>query len=161
MKKIILFALVVLIIIGSIFSFIILKDINGSNEGEDVRISIKSGASLSSISDLLHENNIIKYPSVFKLLSRSHYTDFKFGEYIINTGASYKEIAQIISGTSNVLSTQITIPEGTEIYKIDSILDGHISGEDFLEIANNFFASYVTFWRLICLIFRMRVPVRL
>ena len=94
MKKIILIVTALIIIAAILLAIPILKDVNGSSSGEDVTITIESGATLSEIADTLKENGVIRYPAFFKMFSKSRYEDYKFGEYIINTGASYEQIAE-------------------------------------------------------------------
>lgn len=140
MKKIILIVTALIIIAGILLAIPILKDVNGSSSGEDVTITIKSGATLSEIAGTLKENGVIQYPAFFKMFSKSRYENYKFGEYIINTGASYEQIAEKISSTKND-ATKITIPEGTEIYKIEGILSQKGIESDFLNTANDIYQN--------------------
>lgn len=140
MKKIILIVTALIIIAAILLAIPILKDVNGSSSGEDVTITIESGATLSEIADTLKENGVIWYPAFFKMFSKSRYEDYKFGEYIINTGASYEQIAEKISSTKND-ATKITIPEGTEIYKIEGILSQKGIESDFLNTANDIYQT--------------------
>lgn len=140
MKKIILIVTALIIIAAILLAIPILKDVNGSSSGEDVTITIESGATLSEIADTLKENGVIRYPAFFKMFSKSRYEDYKFGEYIINTGASYEQIAEKISSTKND-ATKITIPEGTEIYKIEGILSQKGIESDFLNTANDIYQN--------------------
>lgn len=140
MKKILLIIIAAIIIAGILIAIPIIKDVNGSKSGEDVTITIESGATLSEIADTLKENGVINYPAFFKMFSKSRYENYKFGEYIINTGASYEQIAEKISSTQND-ATKITIPEGTEIYKIGEILEQKEIHSDFLNIATEIYQN--------------------
>ena len=58
------------IIVIAIGFFVVTKDVNGVDINESVTIDVPEGAGSSVVADILSENNIIKYPTVFRIYSR-------------------------------------------------------------------------------------------
>ena len=142
MKKLIftvISALLCLIVIISCIN--LFTDVFGGS-GVAVEFSVPRGTNGSEIVSLLKEKGVIRYELPFKIYAMISGFDSKYksGDFIVNTGDSYKEILTIITGdsNSNVNKVKITIPEGFEVEQIAAAMEkaGVTSAKDFLEAAS-------------------------
>ena len=118
-------------------------DINGSaSKGEDfAQVTIAQGATTADIAAALKEKGLIRYPLVFKMISRSGGYDGKYlpGGFRISYAASYREMMEILTSKPNGDSyVRVTIPEGAEARQIAQKLAeaGVCGADDFLAAAN-------------------------
>ncbi len=97
-----------------------------STQGSQVVIEIKKGGNLNSISSLLHQKGLIRYPQVFKLLAkiRGVVYNLKAGEYRLSPVMTPVEILNNIA-RGRVIQHQITVPEGYNIYQVGDLLQKH------------------------------------
>lgn len=90
-----------------------------------VEVVIPKGASLSQISDILYENNLIRSKQVFKF-----YTDFsdnasklKAGTYTLSRSMSFDDIIYELRQNTDVAPTSVvTLPEGLTILSFADLL---------------------------------------
>ena len=139
MKKLIFFSLLIVgIYIGARFHLAWTRP--NSDRNTRVQLTIPSGASLSTIADMLEDKNLISDSFAFQIYSRYKKlgTRYQAGEYIIPSNLTFEEIATdyLLNGKSNEI--KVTIPEGSTIKQIDEILvkKGLITPGDFEECAN-------------------------
>lgn len=129
-------ALVCLTII--IFALNAYTDVFGG-VGSDVEMTVPNGASGGEIVDMLAAREVIDYPLLFKIYAAFTGMDsqYKSGDFAVNTGHSYGELLEILTGESNsvVNKVKITIPEGFEAERIAAAMEqaGICSATDFLE----------------------------
>ena len=97
--KLFLSALCVVIISIVAFGVIIIKDVKDIDIDKSITISIPDGAGASVVADILHENNVIKYPTVFKICSKVGNFDgqYKPGTITISNGMSYNSILRLLA----------------------------------------------------------------
>ena len=142
-KPIYIIFTIMVIIIGIITTFVILKmnDIKNDHyktkkveNAKEVQIEIPEGAYLSEIANILYKNNIIKYPDKFIefAIEEGNSNKYKYGVFYLNVNMSYEELSknlQQVGGAIN--SVKVTIPEGYELRQIISILvENGIGTED-------------------------------
>lgn len=132
------FACLAVIILVSGF----VSDVFGG-KGVDKEFVVLGGASGGQIVEMLSDEGIIEHPTLFKLFARLSGADTKYksGDFIMNTGASYKEILKALTSAPNSEKNivKVTIPEGFETYRIAVALEtaGVVSAEEFLEAADS------------------------
>ncbi|MBD5560861.1 MAG: endolytic transglycosylase MltG [Clostridia bacterium] len=98
-----------------------------------VEVTIPKGSSLSDISEILYENNLIRNKQVFKF-----YTDFtdnasklKAGTYTLTKGMDFDDIIYTLRQSTDAAPTaKVTLPEGLTINAFGTILsdNGVIDG---------------------------------
>ncbi|QPJ65754.1 MAG: endolytic transglycosylase MltG [Candidatus Nitrohelix vancouverensis] len=103
-------------------------------------VEIPPGASLTSVSRLLFEKNLIRSPSAFRLLAYAQrkQKNIQIGEFELNAGMKPGEILEKITSGQAILH-RVTIPEGYRIIEINKILsdEGLAGGEAFIEQVSN------------------------
>jgi len=103
-----------------------------------VEITIERGSSTSDIANVLKENNIIKWPSIFKLQSKINGYDgtFMSGKHVVSKDLTYDQLMRVLS--SNPISTNVTIPENYYLGQlIDKLSENNlIDKESFLKSMN-------------------------
>ncbi|MDF2686298.1 MAG: hypothetical protein K0S55_1479 [Clostridia bacterium] len=128
-KKIILLVFFALILLGLLFSSLLLLDIyneingNSLSAGEFYTVEIKSGDTTSKISKELEESGIIKYSMVFEFIAKSEGMDKKMqiGSFSLEKGVSYNNIFEALQQVQEYRkSVRVTIPEG---YEVNEIID--------------------------------------
>lgn len=123
------------IIVIAIGFFVVTKDVNGVDINESVTIDVPEGAGSSVVADILSENNIIKYPTVFRIYSRLGNYDGKYtpGKITIHNQMSYEDILEtLIASDRNTI--KVTIPEGYTAKQIAETMSdaGLCSESDFM-----------------------------
>lgn len=111
-------------------------------EGTNKIITIASGSTTTDIAQLLTEQQIIRYPSFFKLIVKLNKQDgaFKEGVYELNSAMGYQEIMKILKGEEETAAlVRVTIPEGFEFRQIaERIANAGLSSqEELIKIANH------------------------
>ena len=91
-----------------------------------IDIRIPEYASLDDITEILYENEVIKYPSVFKIYAqlKKDVDNFLAGDYVVSPNMSYDELRDTFKPQPKVGISEITIPEG---YTTDEIIDLMVS----------------------------------
>lgn len=137
----IIIAIVVLIAVmiagGLVYSKVI-SDIKGTEKGEskEYTLVIDTQDFQYEISKMLMNNGIVIDDSLWSLWMDKHYPDFTYinGEYYLNSGMSYEEIAQKLQNPDiSHKSVSVCIPEGYNVFDIAKTLEenGICSAEDF------------------------------
>lgn len=120
---IILLLLAVIVVgIGSA-GFAFLADSKGwMRSNAEIVVEIPSGAGLNAISNILHENGVIKHPKYFRMIAgRDTSRIYQKGRHTLSAAMSYEEVLDKLvqppdGGVSDVI--KITIPEGFELRQI-------------------------------------------
>lgn len=118
--------LVVCTVIGAILSVAVINvgnDMFAFVKSDDIiEVEIPENATTSDVAEVLYENGVIEYKSMFKLYGKlkKKTEDFVAGEYSVTPMMSYSDLfaefkPKPLSGTS-----RITIPEG---YTVDEMID--------------------------------------
>ena len=126
------FVVVILLMVAcSFFSYMYVVD-SHKNENKDVAVNvdpqtgipvdIPMDSSTSAIANILQENGIIRYPLVFKIMSKVNGYDgmYKSGTHIVSKDLDYDKIMRVL--ISNPVSIRVTIPEGFTYKQISDTL---------------------------------------
>ncbi|MGL5692541.1 MAG: endolytic transglycosylase MltG, partial [Peptostreptococcaceae bacterium] len=133
-------SVILVILIGAFVAFEV-GPYNKNNK-KDFVVDIPSGSSVSSISNILYENKLIKNKSLFKVVVKlsGDAEQIKAGKYLINQTYSNKDILELlISGKIYNDGIKITIPEGsTSMEIIDALTNKNLGNKDkYKELINN------------------------
>lgn len=115
---------IILIVLIGIFVFIQIGAVDKNNK-ENIVIEIPQGASVSTVSDILYENNLIKNKTLFKVVVKlsDKAPSIKAGKYLLNQTYSNNDILNILaSGKTYNDGIKVTIPEGATSKEIVSLL---------------------------------------
>jgi len=127
----------IVIVVGLFFTYDILVDVGGTKtESPQISVEIPNGAGASQIADILGTKGVIKYPFVYKIISKAYPANYKFGEHILRKSMSYNQIISTISETAlPANSIKVLIPEGFEVRQIvdELVSKGLIDKEIFAE----------------------------
>ncbi len=100
----------------------------GTINHDPLKIEIQEGATLSEITERLLAKNLISNRYLFRIaveiLNKSQ--SLQAGIYVINTDLSTFELIQYLSKGGS-FAQRITIPEGTTVYEVGSILAGKLA----------------------------------
>ena len=114
-------------------------DVLGVGSNREKMVTVPKGAGLSAIAEVLEEEGIISYPSLFKLKVKSSGGEYVFqmGSHMLSNSMSYGEIIQKLTGPPDVAfdeSVKVLIPEGYEIRQIAEVLEekGLADSEEFI-----------------------------
>ncbi len=120
------------------------NDIYGLVKSEDpVEVVIAENATIDDVADELHDNGVIKYKWLFKMMNKD-YTEFCAGTYTVVPKSSYKELVATFIPKAPTGISWVTIPEG---YTTDEIIDllvktGIGSKEKYIDVINNYDFDY-------------------
>lgn len=140
-RKIRILPIVLVLVVVAIAAFLIPQAAefmrNSSRSGEDVTVTIKQGANISEIADVLKENGIIKYKNVFLLRVKldGKASALNYGTFVLNTGMCISDIIDVLENTKYKKETvQLTVPEGFSAEQIAERAEsiGLCSKEEFL-----------------------------
>ncbi|MBQ8579039.1 MAG: endolytic transglycosylase MltG [Clostridia bacterium] len=110
---------------------------------EVVSVVIEEDMTAEDVAQLLYDNGIIKYPTMYELFVRlkDESTDYLIGEYEISPSMNYGDLNDTFTYIANTREqVVITIPEG---YTVDQIIDlmlanGIGTREGFVDAINNY-----------------------
>ena len=134
------FLAVGIILVGNdVFSFV--------KSDEVSEITVPEYATLDDIATILADNDIIKYPKIFKLFAVAKHDDGKFvaGTYTVNPMMNYEELLAEFKEKIVYETVDVTIPEG---YTTDEIIDLFVNGygigtrEGFIDVIENYEYDY-------------------
>lgn len=122
-KKIII-AIIIIFIIMTTFIVIQIGPYNKNNK-DDIVVDIPIGSTLSQITEILKEKELIKNKTLFKLYVRinNDTSKIKSGKYLFNQTYSNKAIIEdLTEGKVYNDGIKITIPEGSTFFEVTNIL---------------------------------------
>lgn len=112
----------------------------------NVLVDIKPGQSFSKLSANLQKQSLVRYPLVFKILSKvkKYDTSLRPGEYLVSNKLSYLQILNIFQNGPQQ-KKNLTIPEGFNIFQIAKLLEKKQLGSAkvFLNLCKN--TSFITY----------------
>lgn len=113
-----------------IVGMFVYSDVSSVSKG-DVFI-VEEGFTVNKTASELSKKDIIKYPLVFRVISRISGMDSKIkpGRVVIKKGMSYFEILEFLSNPETTLA-KVVIPEGLELKEIAYKLSEFITEEEF------------------------------
>lgn len=93
--------------------------------GRRVEVTIESGASLGSVSERLHERDVIEYPRIFRLYAsrRGAETKIRSGTYALRDDMRPREVLDTLIEGAPEPTTAVTIPEGSHLLEIFDLVD--------------------------------------
>lgn len=130
--KVFVIIIAAVVVAGAVGFGVVLSDSNGINLDSEVRITVDNGDGASTVAKKLKENGVIKYPMVFKLISRMDGYDgeFKPGAVTLTNGMSYSDILDELIAVDRD-TVKVVIPEGYEISQIEQALkDAGLKGAE-------------------------------
>ena len=91
-----------------------------------IDVRIPEYATLDDITEILYENEVIEYPTIFKLYAqlKKDVDDFLAGDYVVSPNMSYDDLRDHFKPQPKIGISEITIPEG---YTTDEIIDLMVS----------------------------------
>ena len=112
------------------------------NNGKDIVVDIPMGSTVSSVADILKENNLIKNEVLFKLnfKMKNNTSHMKSGKYLLSQKLSNSDIIEkLVSGEIYRDGIKVTIPEGSTSNEIIALLVKNELGkkEDFEKLVSN------------------------
>jgi UPF0755 protein len=123
-KALVLGFILLFLAIGTITSFVYYEFDRAADASGSAIVLIPKGSGLNDIAQILNDNGILRYPSVFvvgvKLLGLAG--QLKAGEYSFRRWASPREVLNILSSGSTLIR-QITVPEGLTSSQIVVLLN--------------------------------------
>lgn len=133
------FALGIILVGNDVFAFV--------KSDEVVEVTIPEYATLDQVSQILYENDIIKYPDVFKLYAvyKKDNGEFLPGTYSVNGMMNYDTLLGEFKEKIVFSTIDVTIPEG---YTTDEIIDlfvnqyGIGTREGFIDVIQNYDFDY-------------------
>lgn len=129
--KVVGLTIVVLILLGVGYVYIQIGPYN-KNSKNDIIVEIPNGATLTQVSSILEENNLIKNKLFFKLVSKFKQDNngVKAGKYLLSQKYSNSEILDIlISGKIYNDGIKVTIPEGSTYKEVIKYLTNKKIGQ--------------------------------
>ena len=107
-----------------------------------IEVTIPEGITLDETADLLYENGIIKYPSIFKIFAGMKDVDtdlFIAGTYKLSPSMNYEQLCWIFTPRKEREIVRLTIPEGSTVNDIIGIFTeaGIGTREGFVDAINN------------------------
>ncbi len=123
---------IILVLIASVilsyFAITIANDVFAFQKADvKTEVVIDNYRTIDDIADILYENDIIIYPSVFKMYAQLKNDDGKFlaGKYSVDTTMNYDTLLALFKKQKNVREiVTLTIPEG---FTTDEIIDLFLS----------------------------------
>ena len=151
-------AVLVIAIISSVFIILIGNDVYAFVKSDKaVEITIPAGADLDDVASILSDNDIIKYPSVFKMYAKHNHYDrdskgapipdeknFVPGTYSISPNNDYEDLLAAFKEKVPEGTSWVTIPEGFTTDEIINLLveKGIGTREGYIDVINNYQFDY-------------------
>ena len=106
-----------------------------------VEVTIPEGAGTKKIAKILKKEGLIKYPGIFRYISKFENHDGKYtpGDHIVNRNMGYTTIMRTLQKSKSRDTVTVTIPEGYTLYKMANLLQekGVCNAVDFMKTVNS------------------------
>ena len=128
-----------------------------------VEVTLPEGITIEETAQLLYENNIIKYPGVFKVFAGIKDVDpelFVAGTYKLSPAMNYEQLCSVFVPRKEREIVRITIPEGSTVNDIIGIFTERGIGtrEGFVDAINN--TDYSEYFPFIADVYAACTPER-
>lgn len=139
-----------ILLLGNIL-FFVKADFSSFISAEERDVYIPLGASVSEVASILHEEEVISSPFIFKMYFRfsGSHRQIQAGEYSLTPGMSLKKIMdKLQEGVVHAQGQQVTIPEGYTVketalrFEENNLIDNK---ETLLELSKNYYNSSFEF----------------
>lgn len=134
----ILYVIAVLAVSGILAIIIIggALDITALNKsGRDIDVDIPVGSNTKAIAAILKDNDLISYPTLFRVVSRLEHYDgqYQSGTFTLSRDMGYEAIMEALTDNSARQTLSVMIPEGYTILQIAKLLEekGVCSADEF------------------------------
>ena len=124
-------------------------DVLGLTENDsNISMTIEPNTPIQDVAEMLHENDIIDYPVVFRTYLRyvrHNDVDFNYGTFVLQPSMSYEEIiAELEQTTESNEQVTLTFPEGYDVVDIaEKLQDNSVCTKaDFIDAINNHTYEY-------------------
>lgn len=97
----------------------------GGREDEKIIVTIPENAGTAKIAQILHKDGLVNSKIFYRFMSKLRRVDgkYNFGKFKLSKNAGYEEIFETLTQFGvNTEAVKVTIPEGSEIYKIADML---------------------------------------
>ena len=117
---IILMITVIILVAGILWYSLNLKSVANEENAEVIKVNIEEGMGISSISNLLEKNNVIKSAIVMKIYTKLNgVTNLQAGKYEFNNSENLKTIlSHMVNGEVSSEEIKITFIEGKNMRSI-------------------------------------------
>ncbi len=139
LKKVWIFLCVIAAVFILIQAVLVLGDVFGWQKDETLTVIIPENAVVSDIATILKEDEVIRYPLLFRVYEKLGGDKvFQQGGHILNKNQSYKEIIKKLTSAPDLTFDQtvsVLIPEGLEAWQIAKRLEdaGIVDSDAFLK----------------------------
>ena len=142
---------IVFVMIVSVFLSMVIINVGNDmfafvKSDELVEVNIPEYATLDEVTEVLYKNDIIRYPTIFKIFAVKEKDDRKFvaGTYTVHGMMSYEDLLDAFKEKPVTGIKKITIPEG---FTTDEIIDLFVSEgigtrEGFVDVIQNYEFDY-------------------
>lgn len=130
--------LIILLAVLCVSGFRIGVDISAGSADADTVIVIAEGSDGTQIAEQLKEEDVIRYPLIYRLYNRiKGQSAYQMGEHVITAGSGYQAIYEELSTVASPVGVQMLIPEGYELRQIAAEAErlGLTTAESFLKEA--------------------------
>ncbi len=126
-KRMALTVLALLLVTNVIIGFQVCRDVwDWGKPDKEYVVEIPAGAGSSIVADILHDQDIIFFPRVFKVYARMvKAPGCQKGRHIVSAGMSYKEMLYKLAqapDAGDIDARKVVIPEGYELSQIVDLL---------------------------------------
>ncbi len=137
--------ILVVLAVCAVISYFCISAINDvlavTKPDKAIEIVIPEGATTKEISNILHDEGLIKYPWIFEKISGYENYDGKYaeGEHVLNTNMGYTIMMRTMQKSNQRETVTVTIPEGLPLNKVARILseNGVCEAADFMSKVNS------------------------
>ena len=119
------------------------------NSNEEVNVTVPENFTIDEISDILHENGLIKYPFLFKFYAGFSKVEqekkISPGAYTLNTSYDYRALVYGMSAKTGIrVETEILFPEGYTMAQMFALMESAsvCPADELWDAATNYNFSY-------------------
>ncbi len=137
--------ILVVLAVCAVISYFCISAINDvlavTKPDKAIEVTIPEGATTKEISNILHDEGLIKYPWLFEKISGYENYDGQYaaGEHVLNTNMGYTVMMRAMQESNQRETVTVTIPEGLPLNRIAKILEdnGVCEAVDFMAQVNS------------------------
>ncbi|MGX7347643.1 endolytic transglycosylase MltG [Aerococcus vaginalis] len=140
-KWLILSLFLLLLLLGSMFTFVIAT--GGFGEEKEVEVMIPEGASQTDVANILEDNDVVFNSTLFKAYLRltGGGDNIRSGRYHFTTSSGFPDVKQQLNEgySGDEVVGRVTVPEGSNVEDIAGILAAqfNVTEEQMLELMND------------------------
>ena len=138
-------AVLVISISASVFIILVGNDVFAFVKSDEVvEVTIPEDADVGDIASILHDSNIIKYPTIFKMYAGDEHSGFVAGKYNVPSNLDYDDLLAAFKPQKDEGTSWVTIPEGFTTDEIINLMveTGIGTKEGYIDVINNYDFDY-------------------